>query len=97
MTISYLIRFPDYYDDYSSEIAAKGYFADVVIQFGDIEIRPTIYDPVRLAQECADALASGAAYFSVSTLIVVPTITRTNIMTAIESLSSSEFADLLSA
>ncbi len=91
----YSINFPGYYDDYSSEIEAKGYFADLVIQFGDMEIRPTVYDPVRLAQECGDAFASSSAYFSAPMMIIVPAVTRDNIVAAIEALASGAFADLL--
>lgn len=94
MTTHYSIKFPPYYDDYSSEIEAKGYFADLIIQFEDREVRPTIYDAVRLAQECDDAFASNNAYFSAPTMIVVPAVTRANIVAAIDALAAGGFADL---
>lgn len=95
MTTQYSIEFPDYYEEYSSEIEAKGYFADLIIRLEDVEIRPTIYDATRLAQECEDAFASHGAYFSAPMMIVVPVVTRGNIVAAIDALAAGGFADLL--
>ncbi|MGH3886013.1 MAG: hypothetical protein ACRDSZ_05465 [Pseudonocardiaceae bacterium] len=94
MTTHYSINFPSYYDDHSSEIEAKGYFADLTVRFEGTEIRPTIYDAVRLAQECNDAFASNGTYFSAPMMIIVPAVTRANIVAAIDALAAGGFADL---
>lgn len=47
-----------------------------------------------LAQECDDAFASNNAYFSAPTMIVVPVVTRANIVAAVDALAAGGFADL---
>lgn len=92
---SYSASFPEYFDDYAAEIEAKGYFADLIINIGHDRVRPTIYDPVRFAQECQDAFASGTPYFAASCMIIVPSVTRPYIEAAVTALAARGFEDLL--
>jgi hypothetical protein len=89
------IIFPDYFADYATEIEAKGYFADLLIDFGDTHLRPNFYDLPRLTQECEDAFKTGQSHFSVANLIVLPAVTRENIEKAIRELAMGGFADLM--
>lgn len=95
MSQHYSIEFPDYYDDYAEEIRAKGYFADLTVRLDNASIRPTIYDATRLSQEFHDAFASGSSYFSAPMIIVVPAVSRSNIIAAIEALALGNFEEIL--
>ncbi|MFD2467112.1 hypothetical protein [Amycolatopsis silviterrae] len=91
--IQYRLKFPEYFDGYEVETEAKGYLVDVVVSTGKATFTLTIYDPARLAQEIADELSSGG-YFSLSNVLVVPAVTKAEILRAVDSLARTEFSGL---
>jgi hypothetical protein len=95
MSLDYLIRFPDYFDDYATEIEAKGYFADLVIEAGGLKYIPVLYDKVRVRQEYEDHLAGGAAAFAERNLVILSTITREQIEAGVSELARTEFYALV--
>jgi len=86
--------FPDYFDQDALVIEAKGYFADLTVQSGGKTYRPVVYDAVRLAQEVADAVERDEVFVEAN-LIVVPTVTRSEILRALDRLARSDFAGLM--
>jgi hypothetical protein len=89
--VEYVIRFPDYFDEYAGEIEAKGYFADLEIDVGGLKYKPPLYDTVRVRQECEDHLTGGGAAFAERNLVVLSKITREQIGAGIAELARTEF------
>jgi|SRR5215469_5597737 len=85
--------FPHYFDQNAALIEAKGYFADLTVERGGKTYRPVFYDAVRLAQEVADAVDRDEVFVEAN-LIVVRTVTRSEILQALEKLAGSDFAGL---
>jgi hypothetical protein len=94
MSSSYVLHLPDYFDAYSGEILAKGYFADATIETSTAIFRPTFYDPARLGQECRDHFAAGAAEWSAESVVIVPRTSRAAIEAAVAELARSGFQTL---
>lgn len=92
---SYDVRYPEYLDDYEAETEAKGYLVGVVVIAGDRIFDLTVYDRARLVQELDDELDSDRSYFAVPNLLVVPSVTRTEISKAIEGLGKGNFRELV--
>ena len=88
------IHFPEYFDKYASETEAKGYFADVTVLAGGRRYRPVFYDAIRFQQEMRDALEARGA-FSERNVVIVPSVTRDQIVSAIGELAASDFASLM--
>ena len=87
----YVARFPEYFDHAESEIVAKGYFADLVVEVGTRSFRPVFYDPHRFLQECLDELAAGARCVREPNLILVETVDRRHLEAALDKLAQHDF------
>ncbi|MGO4213023.1 hypothetical protein AB4Y89_02675 [Terriglobus sp. 2YAB30_2] len=85
--LEFLVEF----DDYTAwEVEQKGWFGACVLRFPDGSSLPvTFFDPVRLQQEIDFTFKQGATCFSEAGLIVIPTVTKENMLTAIESLNAT--------
>ncbi|MFE2413337.1 MULTISPECIES: hypothetical protein [unclassified Kitasatospora] len=94
LMIPYSLRFPEYMDGYEVETEAKGYLVDVVISTEEAAFDLTVYDPVRLAQEVSDEVPS-SGYFVMANVLVVPAVTRGEILRAVDRLARVEFSGLI--
>lgn len=92
---SYDIRFPDYLDGYEAETEAKGYLVGVAVIADGRTFDLTVYDRARLVQELDDELESDPPYFAVSNLLVVASVTKAEISTAVEALAKGQFRELM--
>jgi hypothetical protein len=88
--IAYELQFPPYFDEVQFEITAKGYFADATIIVGERRYRPAFYDPVRLAQDLQDELATNGVFVERS-IVVVDQVTRELIERAVAGLARGNF------
>jgi hypothetical protein len=91
----YEVHFPEYFDEQAPFIEAKGWFADLKITTNNLVIQPVFYDPVRFGQECIDAVNSDQGYLAERRLVIVKSVTRENILNAIERMSTSGFKEIL--
>jgi hypothetical protein len=94
LSTAYALHLPDYFDAYSAEIIAKGYFADATIETSAATFRPTFYDPIRFGQECIDHFAAGAAQWSEGNVVIVPNTSRAAIEAAVAELARFGFSTL---
>ncbi|MFC7279006.1 hypothetical protein ACFQS1_34000 [Paractinoplanes rhizophilus] len=92
---SYDIKFPEYLDGYEAETEAKGYLVGVAVIANGRRFDLTIYDRARLVQELDDELSSDRAYFAVSNLLVVASVTKAEISMAVEALAKGQFRELM--
>jgi hypothetical protein len=82
------LRLPLDFDDYGWEVESKGYFVGAVVEHHDRRIPITFYEPVRLAQDVAEEVATtGRCAFS--NLVVIPAVTRGEMERAIRQLAES--------
>lgn len=79
------LEFPPGFEDYDWEVEAKGWLPGVVVVMEERRYTLTVYDPARLAQDVADALKEGKAFLEPN-LVVVPSVTRESIASAIQEL-----------
>ncbi len=78
------IKYPIEWDSYSEyEIECKGWLPGVELMLNDQIYQLTFYDPVRLAQDLADDIQSGKIAIVEKGLMVIPSITKENIIRAI--------------
>jgi hypothetical protein len=77
------LQFPTGFEDYAWEVEAKGWLPGLVAVIEERRYTLTVYDPVRLAQDVDDALKEGRAFLE-SNLVVVGSVTRESIASAIE-------------
>ena len=82
MTIS--LELPEGFDDYEWEVTAKGWLPGVVAVIGGRRYTLTVYDAVRLAQDVEDTPKGGAKVFLERNLVVVPSVTRDGIASAVQ-------------
>jgi hypothetical protein len=94
-TPSYVVHFSYHFDEREWEVTAKGWFSDLLVEYGDRVYRPAFYDPTRLAQEIADEVTSSRGYFIEQNLVVVQTLDRSNIVAALDALSERDFETLV--
>lgn len=92
----YLLVFPQGFDDYASEVEAKGWFSEAKLTFLGMQYRMNFYDPARLRQEIEDDIQRGSVFFETN-LLVVPSVTRQNMEKAVEMLIQSGGVGSLSA
>ena len=79
--------FVDFDDHTGWDVEQKGWFGACVLRFPDGSSLPvTFYDPMRLQQEIDFAFKQGATCFSEAGLIVIPAVTKENMLMAIENL-----------
>lgn len=79
---SYRLEFPDEFTECAWEVEAKGWLPGVVAVIGGWRYPLTFYDPVRLSQDIEAEIANGRPFFEPN-LIVVPTVTRACIESAV--------------
>jgi hypothetical protein len=84
----YSLVFPEGFDDYAWEVESKGWFGEARLTFMGRSYRMNFYEPVRLAQEIEAELERGSPFFEPN-LVVVPSVTRQNMETAVEFLVQS--------
>jgi hypothetical protein len=94
-TSSYVVHFPYYFDEREWEVTAKGWFSDLLVEYGGRVYRPVFYDPTRLAQEVADEVTSARGYFIEQNLVVVQAVDRSNIVAALDGLCERHFETLV--
>jgi hypothetical protein len=80
---NYSLVFPEGFDDYAWEVESKGYLVDARLTFAGTSYRINFYEPVRLAQEIEGELKRGSPFFEPN-LVVVPSVTRQHMETAVE-------------
>ena len=90
----YDVSFQDWDDYWSAYAEPKGWYRGAHVRAGGRSYRLTFYDPARLAQEIADALASGAPFVAEPNTVVIQRVTKEDMILAIESLARRSFADL---
>jgi hypothetical protein len=78
-----------------AEIAAKGYFADLVIEVEGRLIRPVFYDLHRFVQECQDQLAASDPCVREANLAIVERVDRRHLEAALASMSRRNFAGFI--
>jgi hypothetical protein len=79
---------PAEFDDYEREVKAKGCFAEAQLSVAGKRYRLNFYDPVRLRQEIESELERGAMFFEPN-LVVIQSVTRTDMHQAAEMLTQS--------
>jgi hypothetical protein len=92
----YSLVFPEGFDDYAWEVESKGYLVDARLKFMGRSYRINFYEPVRLAQDIEAELERGSLFFEPN-LVVVPSVTRQNMETAVEFLVQSGIVSSLVA
>lgn len=79
---------PHDFDEYGWEVESKGYFGEARLICSGRHYRLNFYDPARLAQEITDDLQRGACFFEPN-LVVIPSVTRSDMEHAAEHLAQS--------
>jgi hypothetical protein len=77
------LQFPPGFDEYDWEVESKGWLPGVVAVIEERRYTLTVYDLARLAQDVDEVLKEGRAFFEPN-LVVVASVTRASIATAIE-------------
>jgi len=86
---------PADFDDYAWEVEAKGWFSEARMTVSGKHYRLNFYDPVRLAQTIEGDLQEGPVFFEPN-LVVVPTVTKSNMERAVKLLiQSGQLASLV--
>lgn len=89
LDMSYSLVFPNDLDEYEWEVVSKGWFADVRLVHLGKQYVLNFYDPVRLSQEVESALHDNGIFVE-ENLIVIETITRENMVKAVELMAQSK-------
>lgn len=84
----YSLKWPPDFDNHAWEIESKGRFAGLEVAVGARIIRPTFYDPVRLAQDVAAEIGNDGI-FTEPCLIVIERVTRETIEATVANLAAS--------
>ncbi len=77
------IQFPPGFEDYDWEVEAKGWLPGVVAVIEDRRYTLTVYDRARLLQDVDEVLKEGRVFLE-SNLVVVASVTRESIASAIQ-------------
>ena len=77
------LELPEGFDDYEWEVTAKGWLPGVVAVIQGRRYTLTVYDAARLAQDVDDALKGGTVFLEPN-LVVVPSVTRAAIASAVQ-------------
>jgi hypothetical protein len=85
---SFALVLPGDFDDYESEVKAKGFFSEARLSVSGKRYRLSFYDPVRLSQEIESELRRGELFFD-SNVVVVNSVTRSDMERAAEALMKS--------
>ncbi|CAM4095574.1 hypothetical protein [Corallococcus exiguus] len=78
-----VLEFPPGFEDYAWEVEAKGWLPGVVAVIHGRRYTLTVYDPARLTQGVDEALKGGRAFLE-RNLVVVASVTRERIVSAIQ-------------
>ncbi|NPC48952.1 hypothetical protein D7X99_25595 [Corallococcus sp. AB032C] len=78
-----VLEIPPGFEDYAWEVEAKGWLSGVVAVIQGRRYTLTVYDPARLTQDVEDALKGGRVFLE-RNLVVVASITRDRIVSAIQ-------------
>ena len=88
----------DFDEQTAYEVELKGWFEAVAVQLPNgLEIPLSFLDPTRLAQDLEAEVAGGRSCVAEPALIVVPKITRENMIAAVDQLYREGFFDRLAA
>ena len=90
------LDFPQGYDDYAFEVESKGWFGEARLSFLGRQYRLNFYDPVRLGQDIDSEIQRGHLFFEPN-LVVVQSLTRPNMESAVARLVESGQVSLLIA
>jgi hypothetical protein len=95
--LPYRVLFPPWFDEQAGlEMPLKGYLQDVEVAFDEgISYRLYFMDPVRLSQDAESEFETGRKVFAEPGLVVIPEVTRDNILAAVEQLLADRFFDHL--
>ncbi|MEV0250579.1 hypothetical protein AB0H76_28565 [Nocardia sp. NPDC050712] len=91
--LRYTVSFPEYLDGYEFETEAKGYLVELSVATVAAAFTITVFDPARLTQEIADEVAE-FGYCTLSNVLVVPAVTRAEILRGVERLARGGFDGL---
>ena len=83
-----ILEFPPGFEDSDWEIEAKGWLPGVVAVIQGRRYTLTVYDPVRLAQDVDDALKGGRVFLE-RNLVVVASVTRERITSAVQEIAQT--------
>lgn len=93
-TSSFRLQLPSNFLDYEWEITAKGVFSEGRLLFEDKSYRINFYDAIRLGQEIESEIARERVFFEPN-IVVVESVTRANMESAVSQLVRSGEAALL--
>jgi len=82
------LEFPKGFDDYASELESKGWFSEARLSFLGKKYRLSFYDPARLGQEVDADIQRGGVFFEPN-IVVIPSLTRSNMEDAVAQLVES--------
>jgi hypothetical protein len=85
---SFSFVLPADFDEYEWEVTSKGCFSEARITVAGRRYRLNFYDPVRLGQEIESEFRRGGMFFEPN-LVVVPSVTRSDMERAVELLLKS--------
>ncbi|MEU8894300.1 hypothetical protein AB0C65_00440 [Nocardia sp. NPDC048505] len=90
---SYTVTFPEYLDGYEWEAEAKGFLVGVTVSTLAATFVVTVYDLTRLTQDLADEVRA-TGHSTLSNVLVVPAVTRAEILRAVERVAADGFDGL---
>ena len=79
---------PDDFDSYAWEVESKGCFFEAILFVNNQTYQISFYDPIRLIQEIKDDIDCTGVFFE-RNLVVVRSVTRTNMQEAVDMLINS--------
>jgi hypothetical protein len=87
----YRFDLPADFEEYAWEVEIKGWFEGAVLTFQGKKYRLLFYDPVRVGQEIQSSIEREGAFFDPN-LVVVPSVTRSNMQRAAARLAERQVA-----
>jgi len=75
------LQLPDEFDQFASEVEAKGWFGEASLNLRGKKYRLNFYDARRLRQEISDSIGRGKAFFEPN-LVVIKSLTRAQMESA---------------
>jgi hypothetical protein len=93
----YAVLFPPWFDEQAElEMPARGYLQDVDVRFDEgANYRLYFTDPVRVRQDAERTFETGGIVLAEPGLVVIPEVTRGNILAAVEQLFADKFFEHL--
>ena len=67
---TYLLEFPEGYDEYASEVESKGWFGEARLSCAGRRYRLNFYDPARLVQEMQNEIQRERFFFEPNVVVV---------------------------